>query len=162
MTELDNLIDGLKKQHWINVWRKEVLQDSKTKTGIHFKWIENETKTSRIYAYAGEFVRIEVDSAEKTVISADKVEYTPVTQMQWVATQEMKHWSVGADVYKHYKGGHYRVIGESTHSETGEKLINYVRVDCPAKLMWSRPAEMFHDHLEDGTKRFKLVREALK
>lgn len=158
--ELHKLLENLPKQAWINVYRRNFLQDSKTKTGIHFKFVENDTPLTSVFSYDGEFIRIQVDGSKKTVISVQKVEYTPITQMQWVETEEMRHWSTSPSVYQHYKGGVYRVLCESIHTETGEEFTNYIRVDCPKKQVWSRPSSMFHDYLEDGTKRFKLIREA--
>ncbi len=51
---------------------------------------------------------------------------------------------------KHYKGGTYRVMFQSTHTETGEVLIGYYA--SPSKVvtieMWSRPKAMFDDLVE--------------
>lgn len=161
MSILEKLVDELPKQSFINVYRRNLLQESKTKKAIHFKFVENDTALSSVFSYEGQFLRIEVCPEKKSVKDVSIVEYVPVTQMSWVETSELKHWSTQPTVYEHYKGGRYRVLSESVHSETGERLTNYIRVDCPKKQVWSRPSEMFHDFLADGTKRFKLVREAL-
>ena len=61
-------------------------------------------------------------------------------------------------VYKHYKGKTYKVLGTARHSETLEELVLY---EClyENKLgkVWVRPIEMFFGTLEDGSKRFELV-----
>jgi hypothetical protein len=54
--------------------------------------------------------------------------------------------------YRHFKGGLYYVESISTHTETGEKLVNYVaaedRFDAEAER-WSRPIS---DHPKAWTK----------
>ncbi|MED4799010.1 DUF1653 domain-containing protein [Bacillus atrophaeus] len=42
--------------------------------------------------------------------------------------------------YKHYKGGLYKVIGESIHTETEEKLVTYEDMNG---TLWARPKDMF-------------------
>ncbi|MCV2358043.1 DUF1653 domain-containing protein [Paucibacter sp. TC2R-5] len=44
--------------------------------------------------------------------------------------------------YRHYKGGHYEVIGAARHSETLEPLVVY-RPLYNATGLWVRPHEMF-------------------
>lgn len=52
--------------------------------------------------------------------------------------------------YRHFKGTEYEVLGVSTHSETGEKLVIYMSVDGKETL-WARPYDMFIDVVEhDG------------
>ena len=61
-------------------------------------------------------------------------------------------------VYKHFKGGKYRVLGVAKHSETSEDLVVYQRVDDKREL-WVRPLEMFLEEVEiDGkiVKRFQF------
>lgn len=64
-------------------------------------------------------------------------------------------------LYKHYKGGMYRVINDSvTHTETGEELVMYTSLETG--LVWARPKEMFHELIMvDGnpTYRFTKVQE---
>lgn len=61
-------------------------------------------------------------------------------------------------IYKHFKGGLYRLLAESTNSETLEKEVVYQALydDC---RIWTRPSEMFYGlvTLADGTqvKRFQ-------
>lgn len=45
-------------------------------------------------------------------------------------------------LYRHYKGGLYRLIGEGRHTETNESLVIYVSVET-GKL-WVRPSDMFY------------------
>lgn len=47
--------------------------------------------------------------------------------------------------YKHYKGGVYKVIGTSTHTETEEKLVLYI--DANSGKLWSRPESMWEDEV---------------
>ena len=49
--------------------------------------------------------------------------------------------------YRHFKGTEYEVLGVSTHSETGEKLVIYMSVDGKETL-WARPYDMFIDVVE--------------
>lgn len=49
--------------------------------------------------------------------------------------------------YLHFKGTEYEVLGVSTHSETGEKLVIYMSVDGKDTL-WARPYDMFTDVVE--------------
>jgi hypothetical protein len=66
-------------------------------------------------------------------------------------------------LYKHYKGGLYRVIGEAQHSETEEELTIYMSVKTG--LLWARPTRMFYDlvNLPDGrvVNRFREMDEDL-
>lgn len=45
-------------------------------------------------------------------------------------------------LYRHYKGGDYRVEGVATHSETEEKLVVYRPLYGEGGL-WVRPLDMF-------------------
>lgn len=61
--------------------------------------------------------------------------------------------------YRHFKGTEYEVLGVSTHSETGEKLVIYMSVDGKETL-WARPYDMFIDVVEHNGKtvnRFTLL-----
>lgn len=53
--------------------------------------------------------------------------------------------------YRHFKGTEYEVLGVSTHSETGEKLVVYMSVDGKETL-WARPYDMFIDVVEHNGK----------
>lgn len=56
---------------------------------------------------------------------------------------------IGA-IYRHYKGGLYRVIGLAKHSETLEDLVVYQALysgDYPENQIWVRPLSMWFDHI---------------
>ena len=48
--------------------------------------------------------------------------------------------------YRHYKGGHYSVIGVARHSETEELLVVY-RPEYGAGELWVRPLSMFQEQV---------------
>jgi len=58
------------------------------------------------------------------------------------------------EMYRHYKGGLYTVVGIASHSETLEHLVIYA--DQKGKL-WARPQTMFEEILQDGRHRFEFV-----
>lgn len=61
------------------------------------------------------------------------------------------------EIYRHYKGGIYNVIGMGKHTETQEELVFYEGAD--GKL-WARPMKMFFEEVEVNgvkTKRFQHV-----
>ena len=67
--------------------------------------------------------------------------------------------SIKNGVYKHFKGGRYRVLGVAKHSETLKDLVIYQKID-DKKDLWARPLEMFLGEVEvDGNKtsRFKYI-----
>ena len=45
--------------------------------------------------------------------------------------------------YKHYKGGEYKVLNISRHTEQDEELVNYHKIG--ESEIWSRPKGMFMD-----------------
>ena len=47
-------------------------------------------------------------------------------------------------LYRHYKGGLYRVYGFARHTETEESLVLY-REEGEEGLFWVRPVKMFCD-----------------
>jgi len=53
----------------------------------------------------------------------------------------MRELKIGG-VYRHFKGNLYRVEGEATHSETGEKYVVY-RALYGTEELYIRPKEMF-------------------
>lgn len=46
------------------------------------------------------------------------------------------------EVYRHFKGTLYKIVGVATHSETGEKMVVYMSLD-EGSDMYVRPLEMF-------------------
>ncbi|MGL5958014.1 MAG: hypothetical protein ACRCZZ_05425 [Phocaeicola sp.] len=159
--ELVNLIENLSKQAWINVYRRNFLQDARTKTGIHFKFVENDTPLSSVFAYAGQFVRIEVDGAKKSVKSVEVVEYTPCTTMMWVEANEKRHWSTIPQMYRCKEtGGIFRLECVSICKETGRELVTYSRPDVPSLV----PQTVTHEEFFGGGQcegRFELIRELM-
>ncbi len=60
-------------------------------------------------------------------------------------------------IYQHYKGNHYRILAQGKHSESGEELVGYQRIEDSA--VYFRPKVMFFDDVEingSKTKRFVL------
>jgi len=47
------------------------------------------------------------------------------------------------EVYKHYKGGTYKILTLSTHTETGEILVIYQSI--PFGSIYARPLDMWWD-----------------
>ena len=57
-----------------------------------------------------------------------------------------KQTELKSGIYRHYKGGEYKLIGEAAQSETGEALIIYQ--DIKDNKIWARPAEIFTAEVE--------------
>jgi len=69
--------------------------------------------------------------------------------------------SISPEIYRHFKGNEYRVLGSATHSETREELIVYQALYGEFG-MWLRPASMFNETItrDNNTfKRFEFVRD---
>ena len=72
---------------------------------------------------------------------------------------------VEGQIYKHYKGNKYVVVGVGHHSENGEHLVFYKRIgNAEGSHVWARPYTMFTDNVTldayQGTRevpRFKLT-----
>jgi len=65
-------------------------------------------------------------------------------------------------IYRHYKGGQYRLLAVAEHSETKEPQAVYQDLADPS-LVWARPLAMFQETVElDGQKkpRFEFVAPA--
>jgi hypothetical protein len=61
------------------------------------------------------------------------------------------------DVYRHYKGGIYYLIGIGKHSETEEELVIY---ENEKGDLWVRPYEMFFEDVTvngEVVKRFQKI-----
>ena len=61
-------------------------------------------------------------------------------------------------IYRHYKGNVYRVIGTAKHTESLEDLVIYCKENNHEEI-WARPTVMFEEKLADGRKRFELIGE---
>lgn len=64
-------------------------------------------------------------------------------------------------IYRHFKGGEYRILNEATNTENQEAMVVYQDLSDESKL-WVRPQEMFLEEVEvDGEKkpRFEFLRE---
>jgi len=57
-------------------------------------------------------------------------------------------------MYRHCKGGLYKVTGCAEHSETGERMVVYVSTDGE---WWVRPLSMFRGYHSSGLPRFTRV-----
>ncbi|MEX1667730.1 DUF1653 domain-containing protein [Zhongshania guokunii] len=71
----------------------------------------------------------------------------------------MQSRNLPAGLYRHYKGGEYRVYEVATHSETEELLVVY-RPLYGAGALWVRPLAMFVELIEfkgETMPRFSLV-----
>lgn len=61
------------------------------------------------------------------------------------------------EVYRHFKGHYYKVIGYAICSETQRELVLYQEIRWNGKV-WARPLEMFTDiHPEHNVKRFVKI-----
>ncbi len=56
-------------------------------------------------------------------------------------------------IWQHFKGHKYRVIGLFSHSETQELMIGYISADetLSSGVGWVRPANMWHDQINRET-----------
>ena len=62
-------------------------------------------------------------------------------------------------LYRHAKGGLYRLLGLGTHSETHEPMAIYQ--DANTEALWARPALMWSEEVTwpDGQRRPRFVPE---
>jgi hypothetical protein len=49
--------------------------------------------------------------------------------------------------YRHFKGGHYSVVGLARHSETLEDMVIYRPIDREGDV-WVRPLAMFEESVQ--------------
>jgi len=64
-------------------------------------------------------------------------------------------------IYRHYKGGEYKILNEALNSETKEKVVVYQDLKDESKI-WTRPKDMFLSEVEiKGAKkpRFEFMQE---
>lgn len=67
---------------------------------------------------------------------------------------------IRAGIYKHYKGGLYKVISIAKHTETKEDMVVYKSVNDEHQL-WVRPLEIFREKVKVEGKevpRFEFIR----
>ncbi len=65
------------------------------------------------------------------------------------------------DLYAHFKGKQYRILGIGRHSETLEEMVFYEALyDNPKGKLWARPLTMFLEDVTapDGKKVRRFVR----
>lgn len=65
----------------------------------------------------------------------------------------MKYPEIGK-IYKHYKGGKYKVLTLAKHSETEETLVIYRSIHFGS--VHARPLSMWFDKIKGKTIRFTL------
>lgn len=58
-------------------------------------------------------------------------------------------------IYKHYKGGTYKVISLATHTEQNQILVIYKSLNFGS--VYARPLEQWNQLTESGEKRFELL-----
>jgi len=61
--------------------------------------------------------------------------------------------------YRHYKGGLYRVLFLSKHTETQEIFVNYQSLLFGS--YYSRPLDIWNELSTDGEVRFKLIEDEI-
>ena len=71
------------------------------------------------------------------------------------------------NIFKHYKGNHYRVLHIAQHTETKEKLVIYEQLyesTYPYGYIWCRPYDMFNEKITYNNKivnRFEKIDDIL-
>jgi hypothetical protein len=76
----------------------------------------------------------------------------------------MRGISVGS-LYKHFKGGIYRVTDIAIHTETGERLVIYTSMD--SRKAYARPFDMFiskvdRDKYPDAAQEYRFERYSVE
>lgn len=67
----------------------------------------------------------------------------------------MNDYPLPKEIWKHYKGGTYKVIGLANHTETDEILVIYKSLNFGS--FHARPFSIWSGYLEDGRKRFERL-----
>jgi len=70
---------------------------------------------------------------------------------------EIMNYPTPNKLYQHYKGGLYKVLFLSKHTETDEILVNYQSVQFGS--YYSRPLSVWNSLNEQGYQRFEEVTE---
>lgn len=68
---------------------------------------------------------------------------------------------IKGQVYRHYKGGIYKIICIAKHSENKERLVIYQDQEDLRKI-WARPEKMFSEIIKINnisTPRFKFIKD---
>jgi hypothetical protein len=67
------------------------------------------------------------------------------------ATDNTEQETIETGLYRHYKGGLYKVFGTARHSETLELLVVYEALyKNDLGQLWVRPLSMFRERVQPG------------
>ena len=69
----------------------------------------------------------------------------------------MEEIKVG-EIWQHYKGGRYIIIGLGTHTETKETMVIYSPIDDSNKV-WIRPISMWFNIIDKENNIIRFKRE---
>ena len=64
--------------------------------------------------------------------------------------------TIPCGIYKHYKGGTYKVIGMAIHTETLEDMVIYKDKE---NVCWARPASMWNEIVDTPNGKMKRYTE---
>lgn len=84
------------------------------------------------------------------IFKRPKEEQPMNTSTETPAVTLTKNQALPAGIWRHYKGGHYQVLGIAAHSETNEPMVVYVSLDglhLPGPRMRVRPLSMWFDRV---------------
>lgn len=63
-------------------------------------------------------------------------------------------------IWRHWKGTAYRVLGMALDAETEEMLVLYRDAENELAPIWARPLSEWHHHVTASKRRFELLKEA--